>query len=130
MAATRDEDHTRHRVLIVEDDRDLGPLLLGVLSDAGYQADLVTGPEGARGPYDLVVADYLAPSYAPGRPWPHLDRLRRLGANGDIPVIGCTGHLDALDDEPARLGLAAVAVKPFDLDELLQTIAGVLEARR
>jgi DNA-binding NtrC family response regulator len=114
------------RILIVEDDVDLGSLLVGILEDAGYAPDLVTSPEGVSGPYDLVVADYLAPRYLPGQPWPHLDQLQSLGTRGPAPVIGCTGHKDALEDDPARLGVAAVAVKPFDLEAFLDTVARVL----
>jgi DNA-binding NtrC family response regulator len=121
----RPEGPTR-RILIVEDDADLGSLLVGILEDAGYAPDLVTSPEGVSGPYDLVVADYLAPRYQPGRPWPHLDRLRALGAAGPAPVIGCTGHKDAMTDDPVRLGVAAVAIKPFDVDAFLETVARVL----
>ena len=65
-------------ILIVEDDAVLADMLAAVLKDAGYAADVSATPEAARGTYDLVVADYLAPSYAPGRPWPHLDALRSL----------------------------------------------------
>jgi DNA-binding NtrC family response regulator len=116
------------RILIVEDDADLGSLLVGILEDAGYIPDLVTSPEGVSGPYDLVVADYLAPRYVPGRPWPHLELLQGLGAGGPVPVIGCTGHKDAVTDDPRQLGLAAIALKPFDLDVFLETVARVLRS--
>ena len=118
------------RILIVEDDADLGSLLVGILEDAGYSPDLVTSPEGVSGPYDLVVADYLAPRYVPGHRWPHLELLRGLGAAGPVPVIGCTGHKDALADDPSQLGLAAIALKPFDLDVFLETVARVLRSQR
>ncbi|HVG96008.1 MAG TPA: hypothetical protein VNK05_03865 [Chloroflexota bacterium] len=114
------------RILVLEDDADLGALLVGILEDAGYVPDLVTSPEGVSGTYDLAVADYLAPRFLPGQPWPHLDRLRALGAHGPLPVIGCTGHKDALADDPARLGVAAIAIKPFDLEVFLDTVARVL----
>ncbi len=120
---------SRRRILIVEDDLDLGTLMVGLLEDAGYQPQLVTSPERATGPYDLIVADYLAPRYRPGEPWPHLDRLRHLGVSAGVPILGCTGHQDALDDDPSRLGVAAVALKPFDLDDLLETIERLLGGR-
>ena len=98
------------RILVLEDDADLGALLVGILEDAGYAPDLVTSPEGVMGTYDLAVADYLAPRFA----------------RGPLPVIGCTGHQDALADDPARLGVAAIAIKPFDLEVFLDTVARVL----
>ncbi|MDQ3702395.1 MAG: hypothetical protein M3442_15965 [Chloroflexota bacterium] len=115
------------RILIVEDDEPLGALMMGALEGEGYRAELVTTLEAARGPYDLIVADYFAPTYTPGARWPQLDRLRALGT--DVPIIGCTGHLDARVDEPGLLGVAAVAIKPFDLQDLLTMIERLLAAR-
>jgi two-component system, OmpR family, response regulator QseB len=120
---------SRRRILIVEDDLDLGTLMVGLLEDAGYSPQLVTSPELATGRYDLIVADYLAPRYLPGAPWPHLERLRHLGVSAGVPILGFTGHQEALGDDPHRLGVAAVAVKPFDLDDLLRTIERLLGGR-
>jgi CheY-like chemotaxis protein len=128
MVAPRPPTDGPRRILIVEDDAEIGTLLVGVLEDAGYLPELVTSPEAAGGPYDLVITDYLAPRYVAGEPWPHLDLLRRLGEGGEIPVIGCTAHPDAHAEEPARVGLAALALKPFDVEDLLQTVAAVLDA--
>ena len=111
------------RILIVEDDETLAGLMASVLSDAGYESEIVQDPEAAQGPagaYDLVVSDYLAPSYAPGQPWPLVDRLRRLSRGGK--VLGCTGHHDALADEPQTLGVSAVTSKPFDVDQLIRVV--------
>ena len=113
------------RILIVEDDEILASLMASVLTDAGYQSDVATSPERAHGTYDLVVSDYMAPAYVPGQPWPFLDRLRTLSRGG--PILGCTGHQDALADHPATLGISAVTSKPFDVDELLQTVERLLE---
>jgi DNA-binding response OmpR family regulator len=108
------------RILIVEDDATLAGLMASVLSDAGYESDVVPSPDRARGIYDLVVADYLAPTYAPGQPWPFLSQLRALSKDGRI--LGCTGHQDALADPPAKLGVAAVTPKPFDVDTLVRKV--------
>ena len=111
------------RILIVEDDETLAGLMASVLTDAGYESEVVQSPDAARGPagaYDLVVSDYLAPSYVPGQPWPYLDRLRELSRGGR--VLGCTGHHDALADEPAQLGVTAVTSKPFDVDQLVRVV--------
>ncbi len=113
------------RILIVEDDLALANLLAAVLADAGYESHVATSVAQARGTYDLVVSDYLAPIFTPGQPWPHLDELRALTAGG--PILGCTGHQDALSDLPSTLGISAVAAKPFDVDELLQTVERLLE---
>ena len=115
---------TSRRILVVEDDAVLGNLITAVLEDAGYESVLAISPDEARGTYDLVVTDYLAPIYEPGKPWPHVERLRDLCQG---PILGCTGHQDALLDSPDRLGITAVAAKPFDVDELLQTVERLLD---
>lgn len=112
------------RVLIVEDDTTLASLMASVLEEAGYESEVVTSPDAAEGKYDLVVADYLAPVYLPGQPWPYVDRLRDLCQGG--PILGCTGHQDALNDSPTALGITAVTAKPFDVDELLTTVERLL----
>ena len=119
------------RILIVEDDETLAGLMASVLSDAGYESEVVQDPNAAQGPagaYDLVVSDYMAPSYVPGQPWPFLDRLRALSRGGK--VLGCTGHHDALADEPGRLGVSAVTSKPFDVDHLIRVVEELLEEGR
>lgn len=113
------------RILILEDDRVLADLMASVLADAGYEPNVAVSPEAAEGTYDLVVADYLAPAFVPGEPWPHLDRLRHLSRGG--PILGCTGHLDALAVSATSLGINAVATKPFDVDDLLKEIRRLLD---
>src|SRR5688500_12673781 len=101
--------------------------MASVLSDAGHEPEVVQNPEAALGPagaYDLVVSDYLAPAYAPGQPWPFLERLRALSREGK--VLGCTGHHDALADEPQALGVSAVTSKPFDVDQLIRVVEDLI----
>lgn len=112
------------RVLIVEDDEALAGLMASVLSEAGFEAEIAPSPETARGTYDLVVSDYLAPAYERGRPWPHLEELRALSKQGQI--LGCTGHQDALSDAPDQLGVTAVTAKPFDVDALVRVVEDLI----
>lgn len=122
------QSFTARRILIVDDDEVVANLLASLLSDAGYASVVIRSPEdaqGAQGTYDLVISDYLAPSFVPGEPWPYLEDLRRLSGGG--PVIGCTAHQDAVFDHPSDLGVAAVVVKPFDLDHVLATVERFLD---
>jgi hypothetical protein len=43
-----------------------------------------------------------------------------------VPSILITAYVDALAWKPRDLGFAAIMLKPFDVDDLLETIAGVL----
>ena len=51
-----DLDSMTRRILIVEDDLALANLIAAVLADAGYEPDVATSPETAKGTYDLVVS--------------------------------------------------------------------------
>lgn len=116
------------RILIVEDDEALASLMASVLSDAGYESEVVPTPDAANGIYDLVVSDYLAPTYTPGQPWPFADELRALSRGGQ--VLGCTGHQDALSDHPSLLGVTAVTPKPFDVEDLVRVVEQLIAEGR
>ena len=119
------------RILIVEDDEALAGLMASVLTEAGHEPEIVQSPDAAsaeNGTYDLVVSDYLAPSYVPGQPWPFLEQLRALSRGGK--VLGCTGHHDALADRPDLLGVTAVTSKPFDVDNLIRVVDELIEEGR
>ena len=123
------DELTTPRILIVEDDLALANLMAAILADAGFYADVassVAHVDTARAPYDLIVSDYLAPSYRPDAPWPHLDHLRRLAPGG--PIVGCTGHADVMAGSLGALGVDALLAKPFDLDELVGKIHTLLAA--
>jgi len=117
------------RVLLVEDDRDLGGAVRDHIAAEGYAADWVRRLDEAENAtlataYDLVLLDLNLPD---GK---GLDFLRRLRKRGDAtPII----ILTAMDQVSSRIeGLNAGAddyiVKPFDLSELSARLAAV--ARR
>ena len=125
MTAKVSQPTQTRRILSVEDDATLAGLMAAVLAEAGYQPEIVPSPDKARGTYDLVVADYLAPAYVRGEPWPFLAELRALSKEGRI--LGCTGHQDALSDKLGQLGVAAVTSKPFDVDALVRVVTDLIE---
>jgi DNA-binding response OmpR family regulator len=115
------------RLLLVEDEPDLGKLLQQKLEHSGFAADLATNLADAdaclsTNQYDLIVLDRRLPDGT------GLDLLRRLRAGTNYtPVI----LLTAADAIPDRVeGLAAGAddyiVKPFALEELVARIRNVL----
>ncbi len=107
------------RLLLVEDDPELGPLLGAILEEA-YTVDLVTdgadGLHAARsGLYDLIVLDRRLPTRD------GLSVLRALRSEGDrIPVLLLTA-LGSVRDRVEGLDAGAddYLPKPFDTDELL-----------
>ncbi len=115
------------RLLVVEDEPELGRLLLANLARLGLSADLATDVATAAdfvsaGGYDLVLLDQRLPD---GN---GLDLLRRLRAKrNETPVI-VVSAADAVQDRVAGLhgGADDYIVKPFALDELVARIRAVL----
>ena len=115
------------RLLVVEDNPDLGPQLEQGLREHGYAVDLVTdGQRGLdyaiHGVYDLLVLDRMLP----GRDG--LDILRRLrAAQVRTPAIFLTAK-NAVADRVEGLDAGAddYLVKPFSFAELVARIRVVL----
>jgi two-component system OmpR family response regulator len=115
------------RVLVVEDNPDLGPCLLQGLREQGFAVDLVTDGNHAfdyasSDVYDLLILDRMLP----GRDG--LDVLRRLrAANIRTPAIFLTAK-SAVNDRVEGLDSGAddYLVKPFSFAELLARIRVVL----
>jgi two-component system response regulator QseB len=119
------------RLLLVEDDRSLAQMLVGLLTDEGYAVE--HAPDGQRGlhlgltrSYDLVVLDRGLPSIE------GLDLLGRLRSKG---VTTPTLVLSALGNPSDRVeGLDAGAEdylsKPFDIDELLARLRALSRRHR
>lgn len=121
---------TATRVLVVEDDRELGDLLLRLFDGAGYGADLARdGQAGLHRAltrrYDLMVVDRGLPAID------GLDLLARLRRSGvETPALILTA-LGTVADRIAGLdgGAEDYLVKPFDVDELLARVRVVLRRR-
>ena len=118
------------RLLVVEDDRELGDLLLRLLGGAGCTADLAR--DGQAGlhraltrDYDLLVIDRGLPAIE------GLDLLARLRRAGDETPALILNALGTVADRVAGLdgGAEDYVVKPFDVDELLARIRVVLRRR-
>jgi two-component system response regulator QseB len=109
--------------LLVEDDRELGPMLVGLFTEEGYEVDLAV--EGQRGlhlglsrPYDAMIVDRGLPVVD------GIDLLRRLRRQAvTVPVLVLTAF-GAVADKVAGLDAGAedYLVKPFEIDELLARV--------
>ncbi|WP_218009255.1 response regulator transcription factor [Herbidospora cretacea] len=120
------DPHSR-RLLVVEDDRELGALLVEVLTDHGYEVDHAL--EGQRGlhlalsrPYDAMVVDRGLPAID------GLDLLRRLRSRAvTVPALFLTAF-GTLDDRVTGLDAGAedYLVKPFEIEELLARVRALV----
>ena len=127
MTAAAWESGTVPHVLVVEDDGELGELLLRAFAGAGYAADLARdGQAGLHRAltrhYDLLIIDRGLPAIE------GLDLLARLRRSGvPAPALILTA-LGTVADRVAGLdgGAEDYLVKPFELDELLARVRVLL----
>ncbi|NUR93205.1 MAG: response regulator, partial [Nonomuraea sp.] len=90
------------RLLIIEDDRELGHLLVGLFTEEGYAVDLAL--EGQRGlhlglsrPYDAMIVDRGLPALD------GIDLLRRLRGSGVVTPVLVLTAIGAVADRVAGL---------------------------
>ena len=114
------------RVLLVEDDRHLGRLLLDGLSREGYEVDWVRDGYSAvnrilEEDYDLVLLDIMLPKMD------GIKVCKRIREVKDIPIIMLTAK-GQIEDKVEGLSAGAddYITKPFSFKELLARIGAVL----
>ena len=115
------------RVLIVEDEPNLGRQLRSTLEGAGYAVDLATDGEdghdlGSTESYDAVVLDLGLPEIDG---LTVLDRWRKEGRK--MPVLVLTAR-DSWSDKVAGLDAGAddYLAKPFHMEELLARLRALI----
>lgn len=115
------------KILIVEDDKDLNPLIATYLRVSGFECDQAyDGVEGFdlfnKGSYDLILSDIMMPrmdGFALAR------KVREI--NEDVPFIFLSAKDDKLSKQVGyKIGVDDYITKPFDLDELILKITAIL----
>ncbi|UWZ83628.1 response regulator transcription factor [Occallatibacter riparius] len=114
------------RVLLVDDDVQLGKLLAERLATEGYTIDTVH--DGVRGleralskEYELVVLDLMLPGMS------GLDVLRQLRKTSPIPVLILTARGEDSDRiQGLEMGADDYVPKPFNPRELIARIRAIL----
>ena len=117
------------RVLVVEDDPDIGDVVRRSLRREGY--DVKLAEDGGTALDDAAVFEPDAVILDLGLP--QLDGLevsKRLRANGDVPILMLTAR-DSVESRVEGLDSGAddYLVKPFDLQELLARLRALLRRR-
>ena len=118
-----------HRILAVDEDRDLRRLYAEALARPGYDVDVAE--DGAAGwkalqtnRYHLLITEHDLPKLT------GVELVRKLrAAHLALPVVMAAGRLPTheLAQDPL-LQLAATLVKPFAVEALLNTVKNVLRA--
>lgn len=115
------------KILIVEDDRQVGTVLCDILQNQNFLTDWATTISDARhflkvSSYDILLLDWELPD------GPGVDLCRDLRRNNDpIPILMLTGRT-SINDKATGLDTGAddYLTKPFELAELLARIRSLL----
>ncbi|MEI6020127.1 MAG: response regulator transcription factor [Bacteroidota bacterium] len=120
-------DTVKTKILLVEDDPSLGPLLLEYLEAKGFEAKLAEdGKKGSdvffKGTYDLLLLDVMMPV----KDGITLAKEIRV-ADKNVPIIFLTAKSMKEDTiEGFNAGADDYITKPFSMEELLARVTAVL----
>lgn len=126
-------EHGAARILVIDDDRDVGEVVTAILSDEGYEVttleqisdETVRAAIGRLEPDCILLDGVEAAEYAEA--WATAAELSHRSR--PIPTVMFTAHsmdateaLEASSERAAEAGFFAVLRKPFHLDELVATV--------
>ncbi|MFE8598592.1 response regulator transcription factor [Archangium violaceum] len=109
------------RILLIEDDPQLGAQIADFLGRAGFEPTWWTGGRplqpGESSAYGLIILDLMLPgTYG-------LDILRQLREGSDVPVLILSARNDTADKVRAlKLGADDYMTKPFWPEELVERV--------
>jgi PAS domain S-box-containing protein len=118
------------RVLFVDDEQALVELGEKMLEHLGYEVTVRTSSIEALelfrnqpDRFDLIITDFTMPNMTGDKLAQEVMRFRP-----GLPVILCTGFSDRISEMKAKaLGIQEFVMKPFDLNDLAQTIRRALD---
>ena len=106
------------RAVIITQDADERQLLTELLNEVDFDAVAeIAIPSGVADP--AIILTDLGARYDPAKARVAVHRLSERWPNA--PVLLLTSHRPAMD-EPDRLGADALILKPFDVDDLINTV--------
>ena len=119
------------RILIVDDEPEIGRILAVILRGAGFEVAAVDGGRAAlehlaASATDLVLLDVIMPELDG---FETLRRIRAAPATARVPVLMLTANAGAADRARAEsLGADDFIAKPFDPAEVVERIHARLRA--
>jgi two-component system, NtrC family, nitrogen regulation response regulator NtrX len=113
-------------VLVVDDEQEIAELLGDILDDEGYtvrcaHTALAALAIAEEHPPKLILFDMTLPDLDGAD---FINRYRSL-AGPPVPLVALSGIAD-LAERANEIGADAYVLKPFEIDTLLETIAGAL----
>lgn len=115
-----------NKILLIDDDPELGELLGSYLGDEGYELEACcTAKNGLKafenGDHDLVILDIILPDIS------GLNVLGKIRAESSVPVLMLTGKGEEVDRVVGlEMGADDYICKPFPLRELLARMRAAL----
>jgi len=122
--------NTNKEILVVEDELGFAKMVKLRLESLGYSVtiagDAYTGTQDiVKNDYHLIVLDLMMPA---GGGFSLLERIRKIPAKADIPVVILTGK--TVDDEVRRLAeefdVSEIFTKPYNSEIFVNTIKALL----
>ncbi|GAC1351968.1 MAG: hypothetical protein NVSMB1_10160 [Polyangiales bacterium] len=123
-------------VLVVDDDRDTGEMLITLLEDKGYAVEWCATatdaiarlrvPHASKRPPDLVLLDLMLPDMD------GVEVVRQLNTEGDLTpsfIVLSAKPAAAVASAARAIGAAAGVRKPFDVAKLLQAVKVAIDRR-
>ncbi len=119
------------RILVVDDEPEVGETIRNMLSNLGYHAVVVDNGGKAltllrkKEPFDAVILDLNMPKMSGKATFAKIHELDKK-----LPIIISTGYSDQLEDFTSlRTAAAAFMQKPYQLEELARTLRTVLDGK-
>lgn len=123
--------HRMASILVIDDDSSVRAVIVGALSDAGYEVmEAVDGQEGLKcyknSPTDLVITDLIMPEKE------GIETVMELRCEfPQVKVIAISGGTRYGSNDnlrmAERLGARRTLTKPFKIPDLLAAVREVLE---
>ncbi len=116
------------RVIVVDDNRDLGMLTSEILVERGFRVNIAFDGETAlarikQEPYDVMILDYRLPGISG---LTVLEKTQQIRPNLKTIMISAFGN-DSTRAQARKLGAYAFLDKPFDIDGLVKVVKKVLK---
>jgi len=118
------------RVLVVDDNRDLGKLTSEILKERGFRVNIAFDGVSAlarikQEPYDLMILDYRLPRISG---LTVLERTLRIRPSLKTIMISAFGD-ESTRARAKELGAYAFLDKPFDIDGLVKVVKKALNGK-
>ncbi|HLW03830.1 MAG TPA: response regulator [Ktedonobacterales bacterium] len=120
------------RIMVINDTQEILELFDELLSGEGYEVVLYSQAiqdmsEIERIKPDLIIVDYIMGGEKSG--WQMVQKLRMRRATAKIPLIICTAAIREVREIEGFLRMKGIGLvpKPFDIDDLLESVCTALQ---